>query len=101
MEEICGKSPCVQPVAIVASNFSDKDIVLSTDEKEKFDENTYTVPLKKSKMDKQLEMWTKYFDECGQKREEARKRRHQELIEQQKQALETFKEIMGKFLKKL
>jgi len=52
-------------------------------------------------MDKQLEMWTKYFDECGQKREEARERRHQEIIEQQKQALKTYKEIMDKFLKKL
>ena len=41
----------------------------STDEEEKFDEDICTVPLKKSKIDKQLEMWTKYLDENVQKRE--------------------------------
>ncbi|XP_036148167.1 trihelix transcription factor GTL1-like [Monomorium pharaonis] len=100
IEEIYGKSSSVQPVA-VASNLSVKDTILSTDEEEAIDENTCPVPLKKSKMDKQLEMWTTYFDENSQKREEAREKRHQERLEQQKQALQTYTEIMEKFLKKL
>ncbi|XP_011690948.1 PREDICTED: trihelix transcription factor GTL1-like [Wasmannia auropunctata] len=61
MEEVYGTSPSVQPVA-VASNLSEKDVFLSTDEEEKLDEDI-TVPLKKSKIEKQMEMWTKYFDE--------------------------------------
>lgn len=101
MEEVYGKSPSVQPV-VVASNLSQKNMFPSTDEEDK-DEDICTdiIPIKKSKMDKQLEMWTKYLDENVQKREEARERRHQEKIEQQKQALETYKEVMDKLLKKL
>jgi len=60
MEEIYGKSPSVQPV-VIASNLSEKDIVLSTDEEEKFGEDTCTVFLKKNKMDKQTGNVDKIF----------------------------------------
>ncbi|KYM97842.1 hypothetical protein ALC62_11467 [Cyphomyrmex costatus] len=91
MDEMYGKSPSVQPVAI-ASNLSEKNALPLEIEEKKVDENTCSVPLKKSKLDKQLQMWTKHLDESMQKREETRERRHQERLAQQKEALKTYKE---------
>lgn len=95
MEEIYGKSHIVQPAA-TASNLSQK-ISLSTDEEQKSDEDNDTVPTKKSKMEKQVHVLTEYME----KNEKAKERRHKERLEYQKEAMETYKQIMNKLLEKL
>jgi len=97
MEEIYGKSHSVQPVA-TASNLSQKNVLsISTDEEQKSDEECNVVPPKKTKMEKQLHVLTEYME----KNEKAKERRHKERLEYQKEAVETYKQLMSKLLEKL
>ncbi|XP_020298477.1 trihelix transcription factor GTL1-like [Pseudomyrmex gracilis] len=97
MEEIYGKSPIVQPVAL-ASNLSQKVSSFSFDEEQTSDEDSdIAPPPKKSKMEKQLHALTEYME----KNEKAKERRHKERLEYQKEAVETYKEVMSKLLEKL
>lgn len=96
MEEIYSKSHSVQPVAI-ASNLSE-NIMSSNEESECIED---TPPPKKTKMERQMQTWTEHFEKSLQQKEEARERRHKEKMEYQKEALETYKKIMGKLLEKI
>nr|XP_012219694.1 PREDICTED: trihelix transcription factor GTL1-like [Linepithema humile] len=98
MEEIYGKSHIVQPVAI-ASNLSQKIVSISTDEEQRSDRENEDIvpPPKKTKMEKQLHVLTEYMD----KNEKAKEKRHKERLEYQKEAIETYKQLMSKLLDKL
>lgn len=87
----------VQPVAVV-SNLCQRNQLLK--DEEQIDSDDPVPPNKKKKKNENLQT-LKCFEENLEKREEARERRHQEKIEQQKVVLETYKEMMMKLLEKL
>lgn len=94
MDEIYGRSH-VMPI-VVASNLCQRDISTTEDEEIKEIKEIN----EGRKKNENLQLW-KYIEEKLEKSEEARERRHKENMEQQKEALATYKEFMSKSLEKL
>lgn len=107
LEEVLGEKPCVKPVAL-ASNLNRKRMAAEIDEVNE-DENesssstsNETVPQKKkiTRIQKELKDWSATLLADSKIREEAKERRHKEIIAE-KAAIEAYKEIMGKLIDKL
>ncbi|KYN13017.1 hypothetical protein ALC57_14792 [Trachymyrmex cornetzi] len=52
-------------------------------------------------MERELEVWTKMVSEENRKRDEAKERRHKELLARQHKARETYEQFMTKLFDKL
>ncbi|XP_018403070.1 PREDICTED: uncharacterized protein LOC108779996 [Cyphomyrmex costatus] len=110
LEEVIGEKPCLKPIAlasnlkkrshlaVISKNTSSTDTTNDTDNVE-----NSRVPIKKLKtrMERELEVWTKMVSEENRKRDEAKERRHKELLARQDKARETYEQFMTKLLDKL
>lgn len=114
LEEVLGEKPCVKPVSI-ASNLNKRQRV-TFNFKELSDSNQVNeetsglstqieeIPPKKRKMtriQRELQDWSAALLADGKTREEARERRHQEAIAESKAAIDAYKEMMEKLIRKL
>lgn len=110
LEEVLGEKPCVKPVAI-ASNLNKKRAV-SSEEQNDSEENedsgsstqTQKTPKQKKKMtrvQRELKDWSAALLIDAKTREEAKERRHKEIIAESKATVEAYKEIMTKLIDKL
>ncbi|KYN14928.1 hypothetical protein ALC57_12868 [Trachymyrmex cornetzi] len=104
------EKPCLKPIAlasnlkkrchlaVISKNTSSTDTTNDTNNAE-----DSRVPIKKVKtrMERELEVWTKMVSEENRKRDEAKERRHKELLARQDKAREMYEQFMTKLLDKL
>lgn len=110
LEEVLGDKPCLKPLAL-ASNLKKRSHLASSlssissntdnttsDIDDIEDSKGISKKLKKRKthMERELEVWTKTMCEENKKRDEAKERRHQELLECQDKAREVYERFMMK-----
>ncbi|XP_018405657.1 PREDICTED: uncharacterized protein LOC108782007 [Cyphomyrmex costatus] len=106
LDEIFHKSPSVTPVAL-ASSRTKRAIEKDTTDDETFDEmdtdceKINSKKIKKSKLNRELEAWSKTLREDAEKRELARERRHEAVIAVQNKGIAAFTDVMNKLLEKL
>lgn len=112
LEEILGEKPCVKPVAI-ASNIVKRKLVVNSEGSEEINEDsessTQTEEIRKkrklSKVERELKDWSATLLVDAQNQEEAKERRHKEIIAavqaESRAAIEAYKEIMGRLIDKL
>lgn len=99
LEEVLGKKPCLKPVALASSlrkrphPTSSSSASSDTDNTTNIDDiqNSEEISIKSKKpkkmcMERELKMWTKTMSEENKKRDEAKERRHQELLIRQDRA---------------
>lgn len=110
LDEIFSTAPSVIPIALSSSrrkrgpivlNDSNSDNEISTFEEIKTNKEIKIKQPKKSKLNKDLEVWSKTFREDAKKREEARERRHETVVALQNKAITVFSDVMNKLLEKL
>lgn len=115
LEDVLGDKPCVAPVA-VASNLNITRTGLSSDKEndseEIWNEESGSSPTqgnpkqyqRKKKMtrgQRELKDWSTALFQDAKAREEAKERRHREVITESKAAIETYKTMMEKLIDKL
>ncbi|XP_071577461.1 uncharacterized protein [Temnothorax nylanderi] len=115
LDEILGEKPCVKPVSL-ASNLNKRHrTMINSKEQNDFDEifgdsesstsqSEEGLPKTKKKMtrvERELKDWSAALLADAQVREEARERRHKEVIAESKVAIDIYKEMMGKLIDKL
>lgn len=99
LDEIYGKSHSVKPLALA----SNQTITSSTSVSElsDFDERESIIPKKKSRRSQDIDLWTETFRNDAAAREEARQKRHEELLTLQKEQMQTQNALLAKILEKL
>ncbi|CAL1680997.1 unnamed protein product [Lasius platythorax] len=115
LEEVLGEKPCVKPVSL-ASNLNKRHrTIINSKEQNDFDEifedsesstsqSEEGLLKKKRKMtrvERELKDWSAALLADAKVREEARERRHREVIAESKVAIDIYKEMMGKLIDKL
>lgn len=116
LEEVLGEKPCLKPVALASnlkkrsnsaaslSNTSSNTDNTTSDIDDKENSEGMSIKSKKPKktrMERELELWTKTTSKENRKRDEVKERRHQELLARQDKARETYEKFMTKLLEKL
>lgn len=110
LEEILGETPTVKPVAI-ASNLKKRKIVV---EEQNYFEEDYDSPtqgegsivrekekIKMTRVQRELKDWSAGLLADAKIREEARERRHKEIIAASQIAVDAYKEMFRKLIDKL
>lgn len=93
--EIYGKSHCINPPALASNRtLTNTPEIFSDSDQE-------CISKKKSRNSKQLELWTNIFRDDAAAREEARQKRHEELLTLQKEQMQTQNTLLTKILEKL
>jgi hypothetical protein len=109
LEEVLGEKPCLKPVPL-ASNlkkrsfpeaFSNVSSETTSDIDEDNDKPSKKLKKPKTRIERELEVWTKMMSEENKKREEVKERRHQELLARQDKARETYEHFMSTLLEKM
>lgn len=112
LNEIFSKSPSVTPVALASSRTKRTAHTLGNDgnsddetseemEADRHSGKIKNKKVKKSKLNRDLEVWSKTLREDIEKRELARERRHEAIIAVQHEGIAAFTDVMNKFLEKL
>lgn len=108
LDEIFHKSPSVTPIALASSRIKralttiEKDCNTDDDTFEDTDYDKTNQRAKKSKLKaRELEAWSKTLREDTDKRELARERRHEAMIDVQNKGIAAFTDVMNKLIEKL
>lgn len=110
LDEIFSKSPRVTPVALASSRTKralttvGKDCSDETSEEVETDSSkteTKSKKAKRSKLNRELEAWSKILRKDADKREFARERRHEAMIAVQNKGIAAFTDVMNKLIEKL
>jgi len=104
-EEILGDKPHIQPVAL-ASNLkkrpsmssSQESDIESTSDKDEYDKKK---KVKKTRVQRELGEWSATLREDAKHWEEAKERRHKEIVAASDRAIVVYKEMMEKLITKL
>lgn len=99
-DEIYSKSHSVKPLALASNRvMTNSDIVSEISD---FDEQeSIRIPKKKSRVSKEIDLWTDIFRNDAAAREEARQKRHEELLALQREQMQTQNTLLAKLLEKL
>ncbi|XP_024869122.1 trihelix transcription factor GT-2-like [Temnothorax curvispinosus] len=112
LDEIFSKSPSVAPVALASSrrkrsasttignDFSSDDETSEEMEADRHSEKK-SKKAKKSKLNRELEAWSKTLREDAEKRELTKEKRHEAVIAVQNKGIAAFTDVMNKLLEKL
>lgn len=115
VEEVLGEKPYVKPVSL-ASNLNKRHItIINSKEQNDFDEiiedsesstsqseeGLLKKKRKTTRVERELKDWSAALLADAKVREEARERRHREVIVESKAAIDIYKEMMGKLIEKL
>ncbi|XP_077279671.1 uncharacterized protein LOC143907048 [Temnothorax americanus] len=115
LEEVLGEKPCLKPVALASSlrkrphpatssSVSNTDNTISDIDDTEDSGDGISIKAqkpKKTRMERELELWSKTMSEENKIRDEARERRHHELLERQDLARQSYETYMEKLIKKL
>lgn len=111
LEEVLGEKPCLKPIALASSlrkrpnsaaSSSTGNTTCDIDDVENSQEILKKCKkIKKTRMERDLELWAKTISEENKKHDESKERRHQELLSRQDRARETYEYFMTKLIEKL
>lgn len=111
LDEIFSKSPSVTPVALASSRTKralttvGKDCSSDDETSEEVETDSSKTETKskkaKSKLNRELEAWSKTLRKDADKREFARERRHEAMIAVQNKGIAAFTDVMNKLIEKL
>lgn len=112
LDEIFSKSPSITPVALASSRTKralttvGKDCSSDNETSEEVETDsskteTKSKKAKRSKLNRELEAWSKTLRKDADKREFARERRHEAMIAVQNKGIAAFTDVMNKLIEKL
>lgn len=111
LDEIFSKSPSVTPVALASSRIKRALTTVGKDcssdetseemETDSSKTKTKSKMAKRSKLNRELETWSKTLRKDADKRELARERRHEAMIAVQTKGITAFTDVMNKLIEKL